>query len=110
MADSKGDSSEAVSSGLWNSIPSLYYDLIARICPGMAFLIALSVQESDTTQHFSLTKLPTFSVASVVVLVALSYLVGMVLTGVSFVWDLLFLGLVSTSKGLRRHLQSNKRL
>ena len=88
-------------SSLMNVIPSVYYDLIARICPGMAFWVALSF---ISPVFRKLADLGTFSAASLFVLVVLSYLSGIVFTGFSIVWDAFSLKLFSLSKGMMEAL------
>jgi len=74
-------------SSLLNFIPSAYYDLIARVCPGMAFWVALSCK-MDFIISFSPDK-PQASVsgADLFILILLSYVSGIVLTGFCVIWD-----------------------
>ena len=72
-------------SSLLNFIPSAYYDLIARVCPGMAFWVALSYK-----MGFMITpgKPPGLvSGADLFILILLSYVSGIVLTGFCVIWD-----------------------
>jgi hypothetical protein len=87
QADS-GKSAEAENSSnispLLNLIPNVYYDLIARVCPGMLFWLALAAKGD------ALPKVPPLSESPVVMLVVLiicSYVSGIVFTGFSFFWD-----------------------
>jgi hypothetical protein len=72
-------------SSLLNFVPSAYYDLIARVCPGMAFWVTLSYK-----MDFIITpgKPQTLvSGADLFILILLSYVSGIVLTGFCVIWD-----------------------
>lgn len=84
-------------SSLMNVVPNVYYDLIARICPGMAFWIALSFV---SPVFGKLADLGTLSAANLFVLIALSYLSGIVFTGFSVIWDAVSLEVFSINKGM----------
>lgn len=72
-------------SSLLNFIPSAYYDLIARVCPGLAFWVALFYQlELIGTPD---NPLPSLSGADLFILIVLSYVSGIVLTGFCIAWD-----------------------
>ncbi|RON24575.1 hypothetical protein BK660_02575 [Pseudomonas brassicacearum] len=74
-------------SSLLNFIPSAYYDLIARVCPGMAFWVTLSYK-MDFIISFSPEKPQTsVSGADLFILILLSYVSGIVLTGFCVIWD-----------------------
>ncbi len=88
-------------SSLLNVIPSVYYDLIARICPGMAFWVALSFV---SPVFGKLADLGSLSAANLFILIVLSYLSGIVFTGFCIVWDGLSLWLFSGSPALMRML------
>lgn len=74
-------------SSLLNFIPSAYYDLIARVCPGLAFWVTLSYK-MDLIIRFSPSK-PQTSIAGadLFILILLSYVSGIVLTGFCVIWD-----------------------
>lgn len=94
-------------SSLLGFIPSAYYDLIARVCPGMAFWLAiayagkLAVGPSNETLWQWMNSL---SGAMLFILIAMSYMSGIVLTCTTLVWDLLSFFLLSRNKRLRQHL------
>jgi hypothetical protein len=72
-------------SSLLNFIPSAYYDLIARVCPGMAFWVALAYK-----MDFIITPSKPNALASgadLFILILLSYVSGIVLTGFCVIWD-----------------------
>lgn len=76
-------------SSVLSFIPSAYYDLIARVCPGMAFWVTLSYK-MDFIISFSPTKTQiSVSGADVFILILLSYVSGIVLTGFCVIWDAL---------------------
>jgi hypothetical protein len=56
----KGSDSSLAS--LLNVVPTIYYDLIARICPGMAFWLAIALGGSDLGRLAELKKLATENV------------------------------------------------
>ncbi|MFJ3117608.1 hypothetical protein ACIPI6_13815 [Pseudomonas protegens] len=66
-----------------NLIPSVYYDLIARICPGMAFWIVLAFKYP----HEQLQPPDILGGALLFVLIILSYVSGIVFTGFAPLWD-----------------------
>lgn len=72
-------------SSLLNFIPSAYYDLIARVCPGLAFWVALFYQMKFIGT--SDKPLASLSGADLFILVVLSYVSGIVLTGFCLFWD-----------------------
>lgn len=94
-------------SSLLNFIPSAYYDLIARVCPGMAFWLAIAyagkiaVGASDQTLWQWMN---TLSGAMLFILIVLSYVSGIVLTCTSLIWDLLSFFILSSIPRLRDHL------
>lgn len=68
-----------------NFVPGAYYDLIARACPGMAFWMAFLLMKSlPFGKDF---KFAAIDGADLFVLILLSYVAGIVLTGFSVVWD-----------------------
>lgn len=80
--------------GVVNVVPTIYYDLIARIIPGMGFLfvIAAALPSAESAAHRSplieaVFEVKKISTEHIFVLLVLSYLAGMVLTGASLVWD-----------------------
>jgi hypothetical protein len=85
----------AASQGLYSVVPTLYYDLIARISPGVALLLFFYLYCFGSTpdmKHFPAT-------VALFVMVVLGYLVGIILTGFCIVWDTLtFLVLGSIGK------------
>lgn len=88
-----GEASKKAGDGLdavLGVIPAIYYDLIARICPGIAFWLGLSINES---RAFSLSGASSMVPDNVLLLVVLSYLSGIVLTGFAIFWDYATLGL-----------------
>lgn len=101
----KSDKEKSVSglSSLMNFVPSAYYDLIARVCPGMAFWVALSLKASLV---FGLNPkvLDDLSGPVLIVLITLSYVSGIVLTGFTVVWDWISLRCLSMTKTMQRHL------
>ncbi|HSI46833.1 MAG TPA: hypothetical protein VLA61_01025 [Ideonella sp.] len=97
------EKSESGLSSLMNFVPSAYYDLIARVCPGMAFWVALSFKAS-LISGVNPKALIEFSGAMLFVLIALSYVSGIVLTGFTVVWDWVSLMCLSTTKMMRKHL------
>lgn len=89
MAEKKDDGKEdkKPDSGIaavLNVIPSVYYDLIARIAPGAAFWIALGIKAG---QPLNLQTISAVTPQDAVILVFLGYLTGMVLTGIALPWD-----------------------
>lgn len=91
-------------SSLLNVIPTVYYDLIARICPGMAFWVALSFV---SPVFGKLSDLGSLSAANLFILIVLSYLSGIVFTGFSIVWDAFSLIVFSFSQGMQQLLGLN---
>jgi hypothetical protein len=98
-------------SSLMNFVPSAYYDLIARVCPGMAFWIAISFKmpflmghQPAAPGHMPAMALSDISGPMLFVLVVLSYVSGIVLTGFSIVWDWISLLCLSPSATMREHL------
>jgi hypothetical protein len=82
-----------------NVVPAVYYDLIARICPGLAFWLSLAIgSEVASGRTVSLSSLPSLVPGNLFVLVVLSYLSGIVLTGFSILWDYSSLAIFSRSK------------
>jgi hypothetical protein len=63
-------------------VPTLYYDIIARIIPGVAFLLALSWKQQTELSNW--IKVGSWSV---VLFIFLAYLAGMLLTAVGLVFD-----------------------
>lgn len=61
-------------------IPSLYYDLIARVIPGCALILLWA-------PHAFSELLDKSSSAALVLLLVLGYLIGMLLTAISIVWS-----------------------
>jgi hypothetical protein len=62
-------------------IPSVFYDLIARICPGVAFLVGIFWHKRHTFEH------PVSNAwVGFFLLLGAGYLAGLVLTALSFVW------------------------
>jgi hypothetical protein len=88
-------------SGLAGFVPTAYYDLIARVCPGVAFWVALSFK-SPLFGNFGATK--DLSGTSLFILLLLAYLSGIVLTGFSWIWDRLCFYLLTRDKVLSEHL------
>lgn len=76
-------------SSLLNFIPSAYYDLIARVCPGMAFWVALSYKLNIIISFSPAKQQATLSGADLFILILLSYVSGIVLTGFCIFWDIL---------------------
>jgi hypothetical protein len=60
-------------------IPSIYYDLIARVCAGVPFLIVLLWQYRETFGEITWAKLT--------LLIGAGYVVGLVLTSLSIIWS-----------------------
>lgn len=87
--------------GLAGIVPTAYYDLIARVCPGVAFWVALSFC-SPIFGTVAVTK--DLSGASLFILLLLSYLTGIVLTGFSWLWDRLCLFVLTRSTDLSEEL------
>ncbi len=100
---SGNEKSESGLSSLMNFVPSAYYDLIARVCPGMAFWVALSFKAS-LVSGLNPKALNEFSGPVLFVLIALSYVSGIVLTGFTVVWDWVSLMFLSATKTMRSHL------
>ncbi|MEF7615339.1 hypothetical protein V4F39_15580 [Aquincola sp. MAHUQ-54] len=73
-------------------VPTVYYDLIARVCPGAAFWITLSLVSPEVQRVFSVEKIGG---TSLVLLILLSYLAGIVLSGFCLVWDAISYRLLS---------------
>jgi hypothetical protein len=71
------ESKDASAASLLNVIPTVYYDLIARICPGMGFWVALSFVSTEFAKLISFRAL---SGSDLFVLIVLSYLSGIVFT------------------------------
>jgi hypothetical protein len=82
-------------------VPTVYYDLIARVCPGAAFWITISLVSPDVQRVFSIEKL---SGISFVLLIVISYLAGIVLSGFCLVWDATSYKILSTPLRLRMPL------
>jgi hypothetical protein len=74
-------------SSLLNFIPSAYYDLIARVCPGMAFWVTLSYKMDFLVSFSSDKPQAAVSGADLFILILLSYVSGIVLTGFCVIWD-----------------------
>jgi hypothetical protein len=103
MATKQGDAkgSEGGVASLLNVVPTIYYDLIARICPGLAFWLAISVAGGAIGQ---LAKLEDLATKYFLVALVLSYLAGIVLTGASVLWDLLSFAIFWVFPRLRSEL------
>jgi hypothetical protein len=86
-------------------VPSVYYDLIARICPGAGFWITLSIGSSEVRKVYDLEKAVG---ASLVLFILISYLAGIVLSGFCLVWDALSYKLLSALKSLHDPLGLTK--
>lgn len=86
--ESKEGSSKAgdAISTVLNLIPTLYYDLIARVCPGLALLCALLLASGRQTEAREFLRSGT--APELVFLLLLGYVAGISLTGVSALWDL----------------------
>jgi hypothetical protein len=69
---------------LGNVIPSLYYDLIARVCSGVPFLVLLL-----WAQRQSFENLVSKSWIGFFLLLGAGYLAGLLLTPLSFLWNVL---------------------
>jgi polyferredoxin len=72
-----------------NLIPTVYYDLIARVAPGLTLLIALVAFKwgRDIPAKESLSIVAT--TPALVVILLISYVLGMILTSAAFFWDFL---------------------
>lgn len=82
------EKSESSWAGLMNFVPSAYYDLIARVCPGMAFWVAIASMKFHAATTTESTKIINeLSGPQLFVLLILSYISGIALTGFSVVWD-----------------------
>lgn len=90
--------SEGGLSSMLNVVPTIYYDLIARICPGLAFWLAIALSGSSLG---ALGKLETLAKEHFVVMLVLSYLAGIVLTGASVIWDAITFALFLRIPALR---------
>jgi hypothetical protein len=88
QGESKGKSEEGGVASVLTVIPSIYYDLIARICPGLAFWVALFLPDDE---RISVRDLSAFAPSSIFLVVVFSYLSGIVLTAFSPIWDLVSL-------------------
>ena len=68
-------------------IPNAYYDLIARVAPGLVLIVAITMYQwhSEIFTKDGLSNLATTPV--LVVALLLSYMIGMILTGIAFIWD-----------------------
>lgn len=69
-------------------IPSLYYDLIARICAGVPFLALLLSAQKD-----SMNRLVPDSVVGLILLLGAGYVVGFLLTPLSLAWNAIIMPL-----------------
>nr|BFD41216.1 hypothetical protein FFPRI1PSEUD_27150 [Pseudomonas sp. FFPRI_1] len=104
----KGESGGGLTS-IMNVVPSVYYDLIARICPGMAFWIALSfkypilpgVEQQDVPS--------AITGALLIMLVILSYVSGIVFSGFAVLWDLLSIAVLTCTRNMTELLGLNSR-
>jgi hypothetical protein len=67
--------------GLGKIIPSAYYDLIARVCSGVPFLAILLWEHRGSFGDVTWAKLT--------LVLGVGYIVGLVLTPLSFLWGLL---------------------
>lgn len=74
-------------SSLLNFIPSAYYDLIARVCPGLAFWVALSYEMNFLISYSPDKSQASISGGSLIILILLSYVSGIVMTGFCIIWD-----------------------
>ncbi|NBF12572.1 hypothetical protein [Pseudomonas sp. Fl4BN1] len=96
---SKGESGGGLTS-IMNVVPNVYYDLIARVCPGMAFWIVLSfkypilpgVEQEDVPS--------AITGALLIVLIILSYVSGIVFTGFAILWDLLSIAILACTRNM----------
>jgi hypothetical protein len=67
-------------------IPSVYYDIIARVCAGVPFLVTLLWSQKDKVAKLALSPWVGF-----LLLLGAGYLTGLVLTSGSLLWDVLAL-------------------
>ncbi|QZI68435.1 hypothetical protein K5F93_18700 [Pseudomonas protegens] len=89
---------------IFNLIPSVYYDLIARICPGMAFWIVLAFKYPllPGVEPQSVPEMLTGTL--LIVLIILSYVSGIVFTGFAVLWDLLSIALLASNQNMKQLL------
>jgi hypothetical protein len=100
-----GDSKKAKS--IADIIPSVYYDVIARICPGAGFWITISLVSQDVQQVFKVDKVTG---TSLFILVLISYLAGIVLSGFCIIWDLISFKLLAATTWLSDPLRLDKKI
>jgi hypothetical protein len=110
MSDSEDKKQDAKTTGasgltsLMNFVPSAYYDLIARICPGMAFWIALSFKMSIFPEISRKTTVDELTGTTLIILIILSYVSGIAFTGFCIVWDWISIPIITTTKLMKSHL------
>jgi hypothetical protein len=93
-SEEKSNEAGSVVTSLLNFVPSMYYDVIARICPGAVFWIAL-LQKNNFIN--SADELINFAAPVFFMLIFLGYVVGTVVTGFGFLWDLILFSILSLS-------------
>jgi len=71
-------------SSLGQLIPSVFYDLIARVCPGVAFLVALFWHKRHAIEHLVHNAWVGFFL-----LLGAGYIAGLLLTTLSLLWTVL---------------------
>ena len=106
-AESAKGKAEGGLASMMNFVPSAYYDLIARVCPGMAFWVALSYKTPVLSGPDQTAALEGLSGPMIFLLVILSYVSGIVLTGFSLVWDWLSLRIFMLNSKTKVHLGLN---
>lgn len=86
---------------IFSVIPTIYYDLIARVAPGLAFWLVLWL---GTRGVAPLDAARSALEGQPLIVLVLSYLAGMLFTGLSFLWDALCFGVFWLVKPLRAPL------
>ena len=99
-----GEKGESGLGSLMNFIPSAYYDLIARVCPGIAFWVAIWIQ-APLIPGLNL-KQPALEISGPIlfILLLLSYVSGIVLTGFCVIWDFVSLICLTRTMQMRKLL------
>jgi hypothetical protein len=93
MPDSKTKETSATKAAdgvgaAFNVVPSLYYDLIARVCPGLGFWLVLIIPATcNAPSSWSVACFAELESVSLLILIITSYIAGMVGTGFCIVWD-----------------------